>query len=139
MLRMEGLSSRTNNPVRKALGKFFGKCDGCDSGSPPYDWTLEVLGTDGSKAEFPAELQDFGHSPGASIVPFSPADWDSSDCTLENCLFGRYIELSNRGYDYPRWKGYVAGPNSNTFAQELLRSCGITAIYWPDGITGVDR
>ena len=74
----------------------------------------------------------------ASIVPFVPADFDSKNCETENCIQRRYDELRTRGFDYgPLLVGWVFGPNSNTFAEDLLTSCGIGTIFWPGGVTGV--
>jgi hypothetical protein len=30
--------------------------------------------------------------------------------------------------------GYLFGPNSNTFVNDLFQSCGITSIQWPHDI-----
>jgi hypothetical protein len=78
----------------------------------------------------------FGHHGG--IVPISPSDWDSSDCERENCIRKRFNELRESGYDYPPW-GYILGPNSNTFAVDLLATCGISKIYFPPGIPPYDN
>jgi hypothetical protein len=61
------------------------------------------------------------------------ADRDDQDCATEKCVKKRYDQLRQQGYSYPP-TGYLFGPNSNTFANDLLTSCGFTKIYWPDGI-----
>jgi len=73
----------------------------------------------------------------ASIVPISPADWDSKDCEKENCIRRRFNELKSTGYPYPV-SGYLFGPNSNTFAAELLGGCGFSKIYFPPGVPPFD-
>ncbi|MEO8276994.1 MAG: RHS repeat-associated core domain-containing protein [Thermoanaerobaculia bacterium] len=108
------------------------KCNSC----PKYDLRLEVNGRDNEAGM--SEIPDpprFGMGHGASIVPFDSPDWDSNDCTMEECILKRYRELQSRGYDYgfPP-KGWLFGPNSNTFANDILTSCGVRKVYWPDGV-----
>jgi hypothetical protein len=67
-------------------------------------------------------------------VAILPSDSNSSDCTMEECVRQKYLALKQRGYLYPAPGAYVTGPNSNSFAQELLLSCGVTKIMWPTGI-----
>lgn len=99
---------------------------------------LELDGREGlSKGTISGEKKfGFGHH--ASIVPISPSDWDSEDCTAENCIRRRFNELKETGYYYPL-SGYLFGPNSNTFAIELLFSCGFTKAYIPPGVPPFDN
>lgn len=60
------------------------------------------------------------------------------DCKVENCIRDRFEQLRKAGYRYPV-SGYVLGPNSNTFAVELLQGCGITKFYFPPGLTPFDN
>jgi hypothetical protein len=110
----------------------------CEAEDGPYDLRLELDGREGfDKGTISGEKGfQFGHH--ASIVPISPADWDSQDCQRENCIRKRFNELKETGYRYPP-TGYIFGPNSNTFAAELLRSCGITRISFPPGVPPFDN
>jgi hypothetical protein len=130
--------------LRRAAGRAgFGHCFVrvvCDC--PDYDLRLEVTGRDEETGlgVIPANPPNFATGHNASIVPFSPSDWTSDDCSTENCIRQKYQELRDTGFRYGTPPlGWLTGPNSNTFSQELLRSCGIQKIYWPDGITGVER
>jgi hypothetical protein len=108
------------------------KCDNCEQGGDPYDLRLEVTGRDGNLAVVPPTPPSYSGGHNASIVPISPGNWDSNNCDLENCIKERYEFWAERK-DYP-YGSYYFGPNSNTFANFLLRGCGIKTIFWPDGI-----
>jgi hypothetical protein len=105
--------------LRKTVGAAgYGHCFvrvKCDC--PSYDLRLEAVGRGGGgKAEIPANPPNFTGTHHASAVPFSPTDWDSKDCRVEECVRRKYRELQRTGYRYPV-TGYKFGPNSNTFAK----------------------
>lgn len=112
------------------------RCD-CEGEGGPYDLRLELDGREGGDKGTISGEKDFAFGHNASIVPISPADWDSSDCETENCIRQRFNDLKESGYRYPR-TGYLFGPNSNTFAVELLQSCGIQKVYLPAGVPPYD-
>jgi hypothetical protein len=116
------------------------KCS-CSEGKS-YDRRLELTGHVGSKGEFRDEdhegnnFNTKGHL--SSLVPFMPPDSSDDDCTTEDCLVAKYKDFKANGYIYGReptgYSGFLAGPNSNTFAHDLLKSCGVETIYWPRGV-----
>jgi RHS repeat-associated protein len=126
-----------NSWLRRQIGNAgFGhcfvriKCNGC----PSYDLRLELTGREGvDTGVIPANPPSFAQGHNSSIVPIYPSDRDDNDCGTEECIKKRYDELRQQGYSYPP-TGYMFGPNSNTFANDLLTSCGITKVYWPTGI-----
>jgi hypothetical protein len=86
-------------------------------------------------AEIPSPAPNFELGHNSDIVSFFPTDWDSQDCAKEQCILDRYEELRQGGYKYGDPPGgWLEGPNSNTFANDLLGSCGIRTIFWPRGI-----
>jgi RHS repeat-associated protein len=111
------------------------KCDRCTEDADPYDLRLEVTGRANGQAEIPEVPPRFyvGNSFG-SIVPTEPADWNSQECGTEDCAIRSYHHRREQGQPYG-WppKGWFAGPNSNTFANDLLNDCGISVPNWPDG------
>jgi RHS repeat-associated protein len=124
------------NRVRKAIGALgFGHCfvrAKCDC--PTYDKRLEVTGSSHGMAVIPKDPPDFNMANHAQRAAILPPDNSTQDCTKADCVRKKYDELRQRGYKYPAPSGYISGPNSNTFAAELLTSCGFTQIMWPAGI-----
>lgn len=124
------------NPIRHAIGAAgFGHCFvrvKCEC--QKYDKRLEVTGSQEGRAVIPRVPPSFAEGHYAQRVAILPADNNSRECSTEECVLKRYEELRARGYRYPAPGAYITGPNSNTFAKELLLSCGIPTIMWPSGI-----
>ena len=115
------------------------KCD-CTKEGGPYDHRLEVTGRneDTGMATIPVGPPTYYPDPNATLVTFEPPDWNSQDCSTENYILKKYLELQQRGYKYPGY-GFAFGPNSNTFASDLLSGCGITTIHWPNKVTPFNK
>ena len=138
-----------NSGIRRSVGKSGAshcfvrvQCD-CPQQGEPYDRRLEITGRTGfvnSRGEFPETPPTFHVGNAfAGIVPFEPSDWNSNDCTMEQCVLDAYNSFKSEGFRYGRPpKGYVLGPNSNTFAVSLLRRCGVSRIYLPPGVPPYD-
>ena len=144
------IGARGDSQIRRTAGRIgFRHCFvriRCDCAAStgeqggPYDLLLELTEQDDvtGMGVIPEAPRAWSGNESASIVPFVPADFDSKNCETENCIQRRYDELRTRGFDYgPLLVGWVFGPNSNTFAEDLLTSCGIGTIFWPGGVTGV--
>ncbi|MCP5111271.1 MAG: RHS repeat-associated core domain-containing protein, partial [bacterium] len=89
-----------NSKIRRSVGKSGAshcfvrvRCD-CPQEGGPYDLRLEITGRTGfvnSRGEFPATPPTFHVGNAfASIVPFEPSDWNSNDCTMEQCVLDAY-------------------------------------------------
>jgi RHS repeat-associated protein len=106
-------------------------CSSC----PKYDLKLEILGAQGisGHAAFSNAPPTFSYSGNpASIVPITPSDNNDTDCKNEECLRRHYENYKRVGYPYG---GYLSGPNSNTFANDLLNGCGFAVSQRPSGTT----
>jgi hypothetical protein len=101
-------------------------CETCGDG---FDLTYEIWGPD-TEAGFPNGRPVEGFSdPNRNSswwrtikVPLTPSG--SDDCSLEKCIRQAFLDT------YPHLPTYnPTGPNSNTFANNLLQRCGIHAEF----------
>jgi len=97
----------------------------------PYDLRLELTGNEGGQGTIPQPPSSFQLFGPVNRVAYLPADNNSDDCAMENCMVNEYKRLSSAGYPYGGW---LSGPNSNTFAGGLLSACGARQIFWPSGV-----
>ncbi|NJL27102.1 MAG: RHS repeat-associated core domain-containing protein [Thermoanaerobaculia bacterium] len=105
----------------------------CECSPEPYDLRLEVTGRNWGTgmADIPPVPPTYGDNHGADRVAFRPGDNDSRDCAKEECIRQEYFRRREAGQPYG---GYLSGPNSNTFAADLLTRCGTAQIFWPTGV-----
>ena len=91
----------------------------------PFDKTVETGGAPAGQRP-PLHINDFDGSRGSNdgIIVQPPG---STDCSKEQCILDQanVLMATHPGYN-PR------GPNSNTFAHQLLSACGMEALV-PDG------
>lgn len=105
--------------------------DKCACEGNEYDLVLEVTGRAwlSGRAEFEPEPRPFWQGdPHIERVAFYPPDNNSEECSMEDCILAEYERRKSSGQPYGSAK---YGPNSNTFAAELLYSCGVEKIFWP--------
>ncbi len=127
-----------DNAVRNFAGNRYQHCYvrvTCDK-CPAYDLRLEVTGDDNGDglADIPAVPRTFNRHEPKVVVPISPPDYDDAECEAEECILRAYEFMRQRTYPYPS-TGFIFGPNSNTFANTLLRVCGFSDIAWPEGVS----
>jgi hypothetical protein len=105
----------------------------CECEDNNYDKRLEVTGRNRGTglAEMPENPPDYGEGHGADRIAFLPPDSDSMDCSMEDCILQEYHRRRKEGQPYGSW---LSGPNSNTFANDILRACGVQEIFWPAGV-----
>jgi RHS repeat-associated protein len=111
------------------------KC-GCADNS--YDLRLEVVGQDDETglAKIPEFPPTFSSDHGGIRTAVLPPDSNSNDCKMETCIMKEYQRRRKVGQPYGEGKrGWFQGPNSNTFADDILRACGVSEIFWPAGVT----
>jgi hypothetical protein len=104
----------------------------CDCGPETYDQRVEVGGRDWMSGEAEVEVnRPFGLGGGEQRAAILPADNNSQDCATENCVRNEDQQRRTWGQYYD---SYLNGPNSNTYANDVLRACGIRDIIWPSGV-----
>jgi hypothetical protein len=114
----------------------------CECQNQSYDLLLEVTEQDDKTglAVIPQNPPTFSTSHGGSRVALLPADNDSRNCQMEDCILSEYHRRRKAGQPYgPGFSGYLYGPNSNTFANDILTKCGVAYISWPTGVTPYTR
>jgi RHS repeat-associated protein len=101
----------------------------CDNMCPSFDKTYEMgVGMSGTNVYGLTLSWPFESQKKYRQKPQVIDSWSSPDCSLENCIDKTYKRRTSR-----RLLPYSPmGPNCNTFASDLLSSCGIYTFFPED-------